>query len=80
MKGLRLGSGLLLAALWAVSVHAQEPTGSIRGRVTDEASQLPLSGALVRVGNQNAQTSEDGTYQLTGVQAGTDTRRVSVPA
>ena len=52
MRGLRYGSGLLLAAVWVAPLHAQEPGGTIRGRVTDEASQLPLRGATVRVGSQ----------------------------
>ena len=47
MKGLRYCSAFLLAAVWVVSLHAQEPGGTIRGRVTDGTSQLPLRGATV---------------------------------
>jgi iron complex outermembrane receptor protein len=78
MRGLRCASGLLLAAVWVVSLHAQEPGGTIRGRVTDESSQLPLQGATVRVGSQSTQTRLDGNYLLTGIRAGTDTLRVTM--
>jgi iron complex outermembrane receptor protein len=78
MRGLRYGSGLLLAAVWVVSLHAQEPGGTIRGRVTDESSQLPLQGATVRVGSQNTQTQANGVYLLTGIPAGADTLHVTM--
>jgi len=78
MRGLRYGSGLLLAAVWVVSLHAQEPGGTIRGRVTDESSQLPLQGATVRVGSQNTQTQANGVYLLTGIPAGADTLQVTM--
>ena len=78
MRGLRYGSGLLLAAVWVASLHAQEPGGTIRGRVTDDTSQSPLQGATVRVGSQATQTRLDGAYVLTGIPAGTDTLRVTM--
>ena len=71
MRGLRYGSGLFLAAVWVASLHAQEPGGTIRGRVIDEASQSPLQGATVRVGSQSTQTRLDGAYVLTDVPPGT---------
>jgi iron complex outermembrane receptor protein len=58
-------------------LRAQE-TGTIRGRVTDESSQLPLRGATVRLGAQVTETRVDGGYLLTAVPAGTDTVRVSM--
>ena len=78
MRGLRCSTGLLLAAVWVVSLQAQEPGGTIRGRVTDEASQAPLQGATVRAGNQNTQTGANGVYLLTAIPAGTDTLRVTM--
>ncbi len=78
MRGLRYSIGLLLAAVWITPLRAQEPTGSISGRVTDEASQQPLQGAMVRVGGQNTQTRADGGYLLTNVPAGTDSLRVTM--
>ncbi len=78
MRWLRFGSGLLLAAAWVVSLQAQEPGGTIRGRVTDESTQLPLQGATVRVGSQNIQTQANGVYLLTGIPAGADTLSVTM--
>jgi TonB-linked SusC/RagA family outer membrane protein len=78
MRGLRYSIGLLLAAVWIAPLHAQEPTGSIRGHVTDEASQQPLQGAMVRVGSRSTQTRADGGYLLPEVPAGTDTLRVTM--
>ena len=77
MRGLRCSIGLLLAAVWFAPLRAQEPTGSIRGRITDQSSQLPLGGAVVRFGSQSTQTRPDGNYLLTGV-AGTDSLRVTM--
>jgi hypothetical protein len=50
MRGLRCSIGLLLAAVWFTPLRAQEPTGSISGHITDQATQLPLAGAVVRLG------------------------------
>jgi TonB-linked SusC/RagA family outer membrane protein len=51
---------------------AQQPTGTITGRVIDRGSQQPVAGATIRVvGTQRgAQTSDSGTYRITGVPAG----------
>jgi TonB-dependent starch-binding outer membrane protein SusC len=78
MRGLRYSIGLLLAAVWVAPLRAQEPTGSIRGRVSDQATLTPLQGALVRVGNQFAHTRANGDYLVTGVPAGSDTLRVTM--
>src|SRR5688500_10871450 len=78
MRGLRSIIGLLLAAVWIAPLHAQEPTGTIRGRVTEEASLQPLQGALVRVGNRTTQTRADGGYLLSDVPAGDDTLSVTM--
>jgi TonB-linked SusC/RagA family outer membrane protein len=78
MRLSRYGTGLLLAAVWIAPLRAQEPTGTIRGRVTDEALQSPLQGATVRIGGQGAQTQENGVYLLAEIPAGTDTLRVTM--
>ena len=51
---------------------AQQPSGTITGRVIDRASQQPIVGATVRVvgTTRGAQTSDQGTYRITGVPAG----------
>src|SRR5918994_2949239 len=56
MRGLRCSIVLLLAAVWFAPLRAQESTGSIRGRITDQSSEAPLGGAAVRFGNQSTQT------------------------
>src|SRR5262245_5683362 len=60
------------AVLWAASLGAQTPTGTVRGRVIDNASQQPLSGATITVGSRAALSQADGRYVLTGVPAGSD--------
>ncbi len=70
----RYGVGLILAAVWIAPLRAQETTGTIRGRVTDRSSQLPLRGATVRLGGATAETRVDGAYLLTGVPARERTR------
>jgi iron complex outermembrane receptor protein len=54
---------------------AQQPDGTIRGRVTDDATQQPLSGVTVTVGSRRVLTPADGHYLITGVPTGTDTLR-----
>ena len=75
MRRLRFIVGALPAVLWIAPLHAQQPTGTIRGRITDAASQQPLVGATVSIGTHRALSQGDGRYALTGVPAGTDTLR-----
>jgi TonB-linked SusC/RagA family outer membrane protein len=66
----KLGVGaLVLAPMFA---SAQTPTGTITGRVIDRGTQQPVVGATVRVvgTTRGAQTSDQGTYRITGVNAG----------
>ncbi len=78
MRGLRYSLGLLLAAVWIAPLLAQQPNGTIRGRVTDEASQQPIRGATITVGGQSTQTRSDGGYTLNDVRPGTDSMRVTM--
>lgn len=68
------------ALLWTVQVGAQEPTGTVSGRVLDATSERPLSGAEVVVeGTQlTAVAGADGQYVLSGVPAGTHQVRASL--
>lgn len=75
MRRLRLISGSLLAVLWMAPLRAQQPTGTIRGRVLDDVSQQPVSGVTVAVGSRGALTQANGQYLITGVPAGTGTLR-----
>ena len=62
-------SALVLAPIIAA---AQQPTGTITGRVVDRGSQQPVVGATVRVvgSTRGAQTGEQGTYRISGVPLG----------
>lgn len=68
---LALAGGLCCGA----QLGAQQATGTIRGRVMDEATQQPLSGVTVAVGSRGSLTQADGRYVISGVRAGTDTLR-----
>jgi iron complex outermembrane receptor protein len=74
MRRLRFIIGALVAALWVVPLQAQAPSGTIRGRILDDAQQ-PVSGATVSYAGRTALTQADGRYFLT-VPAGTDSIRV----
>src|SRR2546430_7675433 len=65
----------LLAVLWAAPLCAQQATGTIRGRVSNAATQQPLAGVSVTVGRRAAVTRADGRYLVSDVPAGTDTVR-----
>jgi len=66
-----LAAAAMLLAGTAASVAAQG-TGTIRGRVTDAATQRPLSGAQVTVvgTSRQAVTNEAGEYSLGSVAPG----------
>jgi TonB-linked SusC/RagA family outer membrane protein len=67
----RLGiSAIVFAPMLAA---AQQPTGTITGRVLDRASQQPIIGVTVRVvgTTRGVQTGDQGTYRITGVPSGT---------
>jgi TonB-dependent SusC/RagA subfamily outer membrane receptor len=75
MRPSRYSFVALLAVLCLTPLRAQAQSGTIRGRVTDAASQQPLAGAVVSFGSRSAQTRADGQYVLSGVPAGTDSLR-----
>jgi len=66
----------LLALTWTAPLSAQQPTGTIRGRITDNSTQQPIAGATIAVGARSAQTHEDGRYTVSGVPAGSELLRV----
>jgi len=74
MRRVRFFLGALLAAAWIAPLSAQEPTGMIRGRVTDSESRQALSGVTVSFAGHTALTQTDGAYFLT-VPARSDTLR-----
>ena len=78
MRRLSCISGALLALCWVVPLRAQEPTGAVRGRVTDAGTQQPLSGATVTIGTRGVLTTQSGQYLITGVRVGSDSVRVRI--
>jgi iron complex outermembrane receptor protein len=59
---------------WAAPLQAQQATGTIRGRVVDDAQQ-PLARVTVAVGARGTFTAADGRYVISGVPAGAVTLR-----
>src|SRR5262245_58417765 len=68
----------LLALSWTAMLAAQQPTGTVRGRITDNATQQPISGVTVSVGGRSMLTQADGRYTLSGIPAGSDLLRARV--
>ena len=85
MTQIRSGARSLLAVMFAAALLvvagervAAQGTGSIQGRVVDEATQRPLQGAQVSLlgTNRGMLTNANGEYLIPGVPAGE--HRVSV--
>ncbi len=68
----------LLTVLWFAPLAAQAPSGTVQGRVIDQATQQPVAGAHVSLGGKAAITRADGRFVLTGVPAGSDSLRARV--
>ncbi len=78
MKWLRFCLGVLVTTLAAGPLVAQEPTGAIRGTITDETSQRPVAGATVTYGGRTTVSRADGVYHMLAVPAGSGTLRIRV--
>ena len=76
MRRVRFVIAALLTVLGIAPLGAQEPTGTIRGRVVDEGSQQPLARVTVAVGARGGPTQADGSYIITGIPQGPATLRV----
>jgi len=63
------------AFAWTAPLAAQQSTGTIRGRITDNSTQQPIAGVIVTVGARNARTQADGRYTVPDVPAGSDLLR-----
>lgn len=75
MKFTSLISGVSLATLLSLGLHAQVVQGNIRGRILDREGK-PLQGAVVRVEHlgshqaDDAKTNRNGEYSFIGLLAG----------
>ncbi|HXE84128.1 MAG TPA: carboxypeptidase-like regulatory domain-containing protein, partial [Gemmatimonadales bacterium] len=63
----------ILALSWIAPLHAQQPTSTVRGRITDNSTQQPISGATVAIAGKSALTHEDGRFSIGGVAVGAAT-------
>jgi TonB-linked SusC/RagA family outer membrane protein len=60
----------LLVLTWTAPLQAQQPTNTVRGRITDHTTQQPIAGATVSVAGRSALTQADGRFTITGVPIG----------
>jgi iron complex outermembrane receptor protein len=60
---------------WTAPAAAQQPTGTIRGRVTDDATQQGISGVTLSVAGRTSLTQADGRYMIHGIPSGSHTLR-----
>src|SRR5947199_3739070 len=68
----------LLGLTWTAALAAQQPTGTIRGRITDNSTRQPIAGAIIAVGNRSTQPRDDGRFTIGGIAAGSDLLRVKM--
>jgi TonB-dependent starch-binding outer membrane protein SusC len=60
----------LLALSWTAPLRAQEPTSTIRGRVTDNTTQQPISGVTITAAGRSAISQADGRFVISAVPIG----------
>jgi TonB-dependent starch-binding outer membrane protein SusC len=70
-----MGAVMVLLGIAPTALHTQQPTGTIRGRITDNATQQGLSGVTVAAGGRSVLTQADGRFVMTGVPVGAQTVR-----
>lgn len=68
----RVAGTLAVALTMGVASVAQAQTGTLAGRVTDAAADVPLPGVTLQVEGTRfgAGTANDGRYRITGLQPG----------
>jgi len=71
---------LALFGVWAgaAALNAQGTTGTVTGRVVDNATESPIVGAAVMIGSRGALSGSDGRFTLTQIPAGTQTLRATL--
>ncbi len=57
-------AGLTALLVSAAPLCAQGTSGTVQGQITDKATQQPIAGATVTVGNRTALTQTNGRYVL----------------
>lgn len=66
-------------ALWMMAPPPAPCTDRVEGRVVDETTGQPVSGALVQVGEASVETDETGHFELRGVCPGDHALTVERP-
>ncbi|MEJ2539916.1 MAG: carboxypeptidase-like regulatory domain-containing protein, partial [Gemmatimonadota bacterium] len=70
-RGTGLLTALLLGALLAPGVQAQESQGTLAGRVLTEERGVPVAGVQIRLrAGPSVLTGRDGSYRLSDVPTG----------
>lgn len=64
---------LAAALLGAAQLSAQDPSGTVAGRVVEGTSREPVAGAAVSVAGRTAVSGADGRFSIAGVPAGART-------
>ena len=74
-----LAPALVAGLFLAVPLSAQDSTGTITGKVTDQTTQQPLANVEVAVAGTPLRdlSRNDGTFRVTGVKAGTQRLRAT---
>src|SRR5690242_794376 len=74
-----LAPALVAGLLWAVPLGAQDSTGTITGKVTDQTTQQPLANVEVAVSGTPLRdiSRNDGSFRVTGVRVGAQRVRAS---
>lgn len=75
--GTFLSRALLASLLSASQVAAQTPTGTVTGRILDETTTDPISGAAVSVAEQTQLTNAAGRFLIDGVPVGSHAVQVT---
>jgi len=70
-------AALLAIVAFPVGLHAQQGTGTIRGKVVDAERLAPLPDVTITVADQTVLTGSGGFFVVTGVPAGVQTLRAN---
>ena len=72
-------SAILATLLFAIApLYAQQPTGTIHGRITDSTTKEPVAGVTIVLEGRRALTQSDGRFVFSAVSAGPHTVRTQI--
>ncbi|MGQ0815068.1 MAG: SusC/RagA family TonB-linked outer membrane protein [Gemmatimonadota bacterium] len=69
---------VLLGLLFVAAPLSAQTTGTVTGRVVDNSTQAPITGAAISLGNRGALSGADGRFTITQVAAGSQVLRASL--